>query len=94
MGRRHLSFTDTVKHDMKACDIPTDSWESLVTDRDEWRHTVRKGIETADRKRGMAAEEKRIQRKNKTVAPTQFICPNCSRDCHSRIGLLSHSRRC
>ena len=94
VGRPQLRFTDTVKRDMKACDIPTDSWESLVTDRDEWRHTVRKGIETADRKRGMAAEEKRIQRKNKTVAPTHFICPNCSRDCHSRIGLLSHSRRC
>ena len=94
VGRPSLRFSDTVKRDLKACAISTDSWETLATDRDGWRLTVRKGIETADKRRGLAAEEKRSRRKNQAVNPTDFTCANCSRDCHSRIGLLSHSRRC
>ena len=27
-------------------------------------------------------------------ADDAYICSNCNRDCHSRIGLYSHSRRC
>ena len=42
-------------------------------------------------------EEKRRRRKKKQQErhkdPT-FICPNCGKDCHSRIGLSSHGRRC
>ena len=94
VGRPLLRFKDTCKRDLKACDIPTDTWESLATDRVEWRHTVRKGIKVADEKRGQAAAEKRSRRRDTVLAESLFICDRCNRDCHSRIGLHSHKNRC
>ena len=43
------------------------------------------------------AEEKRLHKKTVCLASrptTPFTCSKCDRDCHSRIGLHSHNRRC
>jgi hypothetical protein len=29
-----------------------------------------------------------------TNPPSNFVCATCGRDCHAKIELLSHSRRC
>ena len=45
----------------------------------------------------LKAEEKRLHKKTVCLAnrpTTPFTCSKCDRDCHSRIGLHSHKRRC
>ena len=83
-----------VGRDLKACEIDPNNWEVAVSDRARWRRTVKEGIEKADVKRHQKAEGKRARRKNSSTLPSSnFICAMCSRDCHSRIGLQSHTRR-
>ena len=54
----------------------------------------KKSIERADLKRHKKAERKRARRKNNSTLPSSdFTCAACSRDCHSHIGLHSHTRR-
>lgn len=97
-GRPQLRFKDVCKRDMMACSITTTNWEIQAMDRDTWRHTVHTGITEADMRRGQLMEERRERRKRTAATPatqaSQFLCTNCSKDCHSRIGLHSHNRRC
>ena len=98
VGCPALRFKDVCKRDMKACDISPADWEVVAEDRDRWRQAVREGIRQADEKRSQKAAEKRDRRKRSTAStssqPSNCTCTTCSRDCHSRIGLYSHSRRC
>ena len=98
VGRPMLRYKDACMRDMKACNISNDKWEELALDRDSWRQTVKDGIREADVKRVQQAAEKRQRRKCRSASsaphPSSFICTGCSTDCHSRIGLFSHSRRC
>ena len=51
--------------------------------------------EKANVKRYQKAEEKRAHRKRSSTLPSfNLISPMCRRDCHSRIGLRSHTRSC
>ena len=97
VGRPFLRFKDVCKRDMKACNITTDTWEANAKDRDSWRNTVIQGIAEADQERFRQAEAKRDRRKLASVSelpPSLFSCPQCNRDCHSKIGLYSHNKRC
>ena len=95
VGRPALRFMDACKRDLKACEIDPNNWEVARSNRARWRRTVKDGIEKADVKRNPKTEEKRARRKNSSTLPSSnFICAVCSRDCHSRIGLHSHTRRC
>ena len=98
VGRPALGFKDTCKRDMKACKVDTDTWEDAAGDRARWRQKVKQEVEHADSERGLKAAVKRARRKlsaaSTTNTPTGFICSACSRDCRSRIGLYSHTRRC
>ena len=96
-GGPRLRFKDACRRDFKACNIPMADWTTLAGDRNAWRHLVRRGTEVADRARGQLAAEKRARRRRAaqvTNQSTQHVCRNCNRDCKSRIGLYSHSRRC
>ena len=96
-GRPHLRYKDVCKRDLIAADIPIDKWEEKADDRGDWRYEVHRGTDVAERKRNEAAETKRAERKERreiTPLETEFKCVNCDKDCHSRIGLYSHSRRC
>ena len=92
-----VRFKDVCKRDMKACNISPADWEVVADDRDYLRQTVREGIRQADDKRQKAAE-KRDHRKHSTAStssqPSNYTCTTCSQDCHSQIGLYSHSRGC
>ena len=96
VGCPALRFKDTCNRDMKACDISPKGLEAVADDRTVWRQHTR-GIERADEKKHQHAAEKRIRRKQKAALPplsSCFVCIGCGKDCHSRIGLHSHSGRC
>ena len=96
-GRPQLRFKDVCKRDLQALGINTDSWEVTATDRDAWRHTVKVGLSQYEETQQLKAEEKRLYKKIACLAnrpTTPFTCSKCDRDCHSRIGLHSHNRRC
>ncbi|KAI8494637.1 hypothetical protein Bbelb_278630 [Branchiostoma belcheri] len=64
--------------------------------RSEWRHAVKVGLARGQVKHHMQLETKRQKRKEKLHAQnsSSFLCLNCGRDCHARIGLISHTKRC
>ena len=96
VGRPALRYKDVCKRDLKATDIDTGNWESLAEDRGRWRQAVRSRVRRGEEKRNKQLEEiraRRKQRQNPNQA-TAYTCSNCGRDCHARIGFLSHSRRC
>ncbi|KAI8519265.1 hypothetical protein Bbelb_025220 [Branchiostoma belcheri] len=96
VGRPALRFRDVCKRDMKCADIDSASWEQLAADRSEWRHAVKVGLARGQVKHHMQLEAKRQKRKEKLHAQnsSSFLCPNCGRECHARIGLISHTKRC
>ena len=96
VGRPALRYKDDCKRDLKLTDINTGSLESLAEDRSGWRQAVQAGVRKAEEKRNKQMEEKRTRRKQRQDPnpATPYICNNCGRDCHARIGLLSHSSRC
>lgn len=99
VGRPQLRFKDVCKRDLKLTGIDIDRWEQLADDRSGWRQAVHKGIKKGEQHRSQQLETKRQRRKMRQQKqaldpPSGFTCGYCRRDCHSRIGLLSHSRRC
>ena len=96
-GRPHLRYKDVCIRDMKAVDIDTMSWEGFAADRTEWRSALKQHLETEEEKLMAAAADKRARRKegSSSIRPeTTHRCDVCYKDCHSRIGLFSHKRRC
>ena len=96
-GRPQLRFQDVCKRYLQALSINTDSWEVTATDRDAWRRTVKLGLSQYEETQRLKVEEKRLHKKSVCLASrptTPFTCSKCDRDCHSRIGLHSHKRRC
>ena len=97
-GRPQLRFKDVCRRDMKAADIDSNSWECSADNRQFWRATVHEGVKRAETTRNdQLANDKSSRRKARAASvtvSTPFVRNNCSRDCHSRVGLHSHSRRC
>lgn len=96
-GRPQLRFKDTCKRDMKLAGIDPNSWEATANNRSLWRATITEGVKRAEVTRNSQQADKRAKRKARAASvpeQTIHICPKCSKDCHSRVGLYSHSRRC
>ena len=79
---------------MRTARISTDDWEGKAEDRSTWRTAVREGVKRAEESRLDETIEKRARRKAQKIETTEHVCKGCKRDCHSRIGLLSHTRKC
>ena len=97
VGRPLLRFKDSIKRDLKAAFINATSWEDTAADRVTWRHSVKAGALRAEKDGRVQATLKRAARKQRAAsarAPSTYVCSNCMRDCHSRIGLHSHARSC
>lgn len=97
VGRPQLRFKDVCKRDMKGAQINADTWEALAKDRDTWHHKVKEGVHSAEQTARNQMASKGAARKERAASartPSTFVCPECNKDCHSRIGLHSHSRRC
>ena len=101
-GRPQLRFRDVCKRDMKALDMDTNSWEDLASNRSSWRSKLHAQLQVGETKLTEQAAEKRARRKRSathksTTQPdkqTTHTCNSCGKDCHSRIGLYSHQKRC
>ena len=96
-GRPLLRYKDACRRDFKEMDIVEDSWEEVAADRGAWRQAVYNGMASLEVKRARADIDRRQKRKAKASSiqpPSMYKCEGCLRDCHSRIGLFSHSKRC
>nr|KAG5710863.1 hypothetical protein BaRGS_027014 [Batillaria attramentaria] len=96
-GRPQLRFKDVRKRDMKLGSIDPYTWEGAAENRQLWRVTVSKVVKRAETTRDEQLADRRARRKARAAsvsAPTSYIYTKCSRDCHSRVGLYNHSRRC
>ena len=102
LGRPRLRFKDVCKRDMKQAGIDHNNWEDAAKDRGVWRQMVETGSRRAEERHISLLKAKRQKRKLREAAPcpppvqdpSPFACGNCQKDCHSRVGLYSHSRRC
>ncbi|XP_070195736.1 uncharacterized protein [Littorina saxatilis] len=95
-GRPQLRYRDVCKRDMKALDMDINGWEDR--DRARWRQELKKSLAKGEEKLKLTSEAQRLKNKEKnskvTTSDTVHKCGRCDRDCHSRIGPHSHSRRC
>ena len=95
-----LYVYDTCKRDLKVAGIDTTTWEAAADDRGHWRSVVKVGMRRTEEKRSAHDAVKMEKRKPKyshpahPPQPTIYICHKCDRDCHARVGLISHSRNC
>ena len=99
VGRPALRYKNVCKRDLKLTDINPDNWEKLADDRDDWHLAVRNGVRSGEEKRNLQLENKWTQRKERKQTadsnqPSNFARNNCGRDCHAKIRLLTHIRRC
>ena len=92
LGRPHKRFKDTLKTNLKVCDIDIASWESEALGRSRWRQLSSRGTKAFERKRTLAIQEKRERRKQGKTSGEDFPCNTCGKCCASRIGLYSHMR--
>ena len=102
-GGQKKSFKDTLKHNFKMFHIDAENWEAVAADRPQWRASISNGHAYFEHARRTAVADKRQKRKqpwgqssaqsSSGAVSTGFICDQCGLDCHSRIGLLSHSRK-
>ena len=95
-GYPRLRYKDTCKRDMTCSAIDIQSWERLADCRDSCHATVQSGTKQAEQDRTDCQRKKRVALKYTLTehAATAHTCHPCRRDCHSRIGLHSHTRRC
>ena len=85
-GGQHKRYKDVLKYNLKACDIPTETWERQVLSRPEWHIACRVGVESFERRRIELLQETRIARhaaKNQPLPNSDYVCPDCQRHCRS-----------
>ena len=88
------------KRDMKVAGIDTTTWEAAADDRGNWRSVVKAGMRRGEETRYENEAVKRGKRKKKSShlahppQPIIYICHRCGRECHARVGLISHSKKC
>ena len=95
--RQTTAAIQRCKKDLKALNIDQSNWEAPALKRSAWRQTVQKGLSNFEEMLAQQHEKKRMRRKAAahTDRPvSDFICVLCHRNCHSCIGLASHTRSC
>ena len=94
-GRPQLRYKDICKRDLKALGMDLSRCETLTSDRSAWRQVLHHGLSHFEETLVQQAEAKRQSRNQANQGAGQGTdCLQCGRDCHSGIGLLSHSRCC
>ena len=61
-GGQHKRYKDVLKYNLKACDIPIETWERQALNCPEWRTACRVGVERFERCRIEQLKEIRIAR--------------------------------
>ena len=93
-GRPHLRFKDACKRDMKALELDPNNWEQVAADGNKWRKELHQGLQTGEQEAIDKRTSHKIRQTTRPIKPSTFKCTPCDRDCHSRVGLYSHSRSC
>ena len=98
-GRPLQCYRNVCKRDLRDCNIDVTDWETLAEDREAWRNLLEEGLSDFESRMREDGEEKRQKRKERLsvgqhIQSSVFVCNLCGRDCHSRIGLYNHNRKC
>ena len=93
-GRPQLRYKDICKRDLKALGINTDTWKAAAADRSTWKQEVKKGLSLSLKRTWRSRQRRKGHTLYADRPATPITCGKCHRECHSRIGLLSHTRRC
>ena len=96
-GRPQLRYKDLCKRDILSCGLNPAELQSQAADRASWRQRVSSGVKAASDARARKKKEKKSACKQRaaSAAPSVTLaCTTCGRPCLSRIGLISHQRRC
>uniref|UniRef100_A0A0L8GC42 Uncharacterized protein n=1 Tax=Octopus bimaculoides TaxID=37653 RepID=A0A0L8GC42_OCTBM len=95
-GCPQLRYNDVCRENMKVLNIDINSWEDLAADRTSWKSALLKQLRIGEEELSAAATEKRDRRKGSTADRPESThrWDLCDRDCHFRINLQSHRRRC
>ena len=97
MGRPLLCYKDIIKRDLRSALIDTSAWEDIAKHQDTWPQSVKAGLSKVEANARVHATCKRAARKERAASvcdSIRHVCATCNRDCHSRIGLHSHTRSC
>ena len=97
LGKPKKRYKDSLKDNLKLCEIDIESWETDAQDRSAWRAKCRGGVTVFEENRRQLMENRRAARAARRDQPLPPLprnntCPNCDRICGSRIGLISHMR--
>ena len=88
-GGQKLRFKDTLKSNLKSCNIDISNWESYASNRSLWRSYCTKSLDHFEDQRLKNTPTKKQERK--TIAKSgNFTCDVCGRSCMARIGLWRH----
>ena len=91
-GRPFKRYKDTLKANLKSCNIDVNSWEATAHDRALWRYQCAQGTKDFEVNRAAAIQAKKERRKQRSASVDSFPCSICGRSCESRIVLHSHMR--
>ena len=69
-GRPFLRFRDTLKRDVKAIGLDTDTWHTLAIERDSWKQEVKDGLNYFQEKQFEQWDVKRTRRKARKAKKT------------------------
>jgi hypothetical protein len=94
-GRPRLRYKDTLKNNLKWCNIQTREFEKAAADRASWRSITFKATVSFEEDRRQRLEAARDKRHRAALNATQSMdhrCDTCGRLCASSFGLRSHMR--
>ena len=87
-GGQRKRYKDHLRLTLKSCDISNSSWESIASDRLQWRHLCHSSLIQFENHRIASPDDRRTRRKNQARAsnPTVNIlsCMTCCRTCRIR----------
>jgi len=86
-------YKDSLKENMKKCEMQPSTLSIDSQDRSNWRSQCQEAVKKFEVARVVVLQHKRAVRKGE-AQPTSNLgawpCDDCSRICHSRIGLYTH----
>jgi hypothetical protein len=95
-GGQKKRYKDNLKINLKNFNMEPDRLEAAAADRVGWRSSVSRGAVHFEQHRMQEMRERRARRRQRVGQPIPYapdlVCPECGRQCASRIGLFSHRR--
>ena len=96
VGRPLLRYEDVIKRDFRSALIDTSAWEASSNSEINGGKVSKRGFQRWKRtlESRLHVKERGKERAPSTRDAIRHVCATCNRDCHSRIGLHSHTRSC